>query len=34
VTPEELASATSIVEAFGLDRIYTSDSMPQSRPGR
>jgi len=34
VTPDELASATSIVQAFGLDRIYTSDSMPRTRPGR
>lgn len=34
VTPEELASTMSIVELFGLDRIYTSDPMPRSRPGR
>ena len=34
VTPDELASTLRIVERFGLDRIYSAASMPQSRPGR
>ena len=34
VTPDELAETMSVVELFGLDRIYTSDPMPRWRPGR
>jgi Sulfotransferase family len=32
VTPEEVASTMSVVEAFGLDRIYGADPMPRWRP--
>jgi hypothetical protein len=34
VTDEEVAATMRVVELFGLDRIYTSDSMPLHRPGR
>ncbi len=34
VTDDEVVATMGVVEAFGLDRIYTSDSMPRSRPGR
>jgi hypothetical protein len=34
VTPEEVEATMRVVALFGLDRIYTSDSMPRSRPGR
>jgi hypothetical protein len=34
VTPAEVATTMRVVELFGLDRMYTSDSMPRSRPGR
>ena len=34
VTPEELGATLRVVELFGLDRIYTSESMPRWRPGR
>ena len=34
VTDEELAATMRVVELFGLDRIYSTGSMPNSRPGR
>ena len=34
VTDEEIDATMRVVELFGLDRIYTSDSMPAHRPGR
>jgi Sulfotransferase family len=34
VTADELAATMRAVELFGLDRIYSTGSMPRSRPGR
>ncbi len=34
VTDDEIAETMRVVELFGLDRIYSTDSMPRSRPGR
>jgi hypothetical protein len=34
VSEEEVAATMRVVELFGLDRIYSTGSMPRSRPGR